>query len=684
MSAPSLAAQIQGQASVSADNLNTYEQTCDSFSQLRAFIGLPGIQVFARGIVVPSDGGQGVFYWNASATATDDNLNVIVPTGSATGAWIRIPLTFNTNSAIIYSSAYSTLAAADAAATAVNGILAIDRNWVLTANFTFSSPVVSFIGGVITRAAYTITFSGRVEGLDYVQMFDASGSGLVTFNKNGRISAMWMGAAGNGVADDTNASRQTIIAAGTAAARLTANTNISPIIQGAETGATAYFPGGAYLWTGAVTSTYSYLSIIGDGHLATKIIFRPGAAASALVIRNGSQAVVQPRVSGFAFWSDDVTNTKVALDVYDISVGQITDIQISGSYSGPLANYWYGNGSIGIRTHGRDQTEVRTLEIQAEYPLYFAANPNTSPDDLEDMDHWSWNDCYLLAYGHYNVTVQDGLGLGNVDFEGYQAWVGGTGGFYINDTRSAGGALTSHSISFRNIRCEQFTVQTNYAFQFTFTKPVETLLIENTLTGDSSYGINIDHFYNLTLVNYTGSQQGGHICLNVTGAASQSVLAMVGCFWQSGGVVNTTNMVISQASAWNTVAFSAPSNATYVSAPGVNLDFRYSGVLQNNVATLKWVLTLANNNTQDLSANTTGQGVVSVIARACGVGGGVLEGGMIVGADTTTTLVSGTSNFQASTGANKLSLYLDGSSNLILDNKTGQSLQIEVVAEAQM
>lgn len=93
MSAPKLTAQIQGQTVADADRLNTYEQTCDIFSQLRQFVGLPGIQVFARGAGAINDGAAGEFYWDSTATGPDDNLNVIVPTGNAgAGAWVRVSL----------------------------------------------------------------------------------------------------------------------------------------------------------------------------------------------------------------------------------------------------------------------------------------------------------------------------------------------------------------------------------------------------------------------------------------------------------------------------------------------------------------------------------------------------------------------------------------------------------------
>jgi len=92
MAAPQLTAQVQGQGSVTADMLNTLEQTCDVLDQLRAFIGLPGIQVYLRGGAAVADGLQGIFYWDASSTATDNGVNIIRPTGGAfAGRWVRLP-----------------------------------------------------------------------------------------------------------------------------------------------------------------------------------------------------------------------------------------------------------------------------------------------------------------------------------------------------------------------------------------------------------------------------------------------------------------------------------------------------------------------------------------------------------------------------------------------------------------
>lgn len=89
MTAPQLTDYTQGIGTVSADMLNTFMQTCDNFTQLRAFPGNIGIEVLARGQAYANDGAGGIFYWNSTATGPDDNLNVIVPQSGVAGAWIR-------------------------------------------------------------------------------------------------------------------------------------------------------------------------------------------------------------------------------------------------------------------------------------------------------------------------------------------------------------------------------------------------------------------------------------------------------------------------------------------------------------------------------------------------------------------------------------------------------------------
>jgi hypothetical protein len=94
MTAPVLTVYVNGVGQLSGDQLDTFEQTCDNFAQLRNFTGVSGVQVCARGQTDPGDGYGGDFWWNPGSTAPDDNLNVIVPYGATLGGWNRLALAF--------------------------------------------------------------------------------------------------------------------------------------------------------------------------------------------------------------------------------------------------------------------------------------------------------------------------------------------------------------------------------------------------------------------------------------------------------------------------------------------------------------------------------------------------------------------------------------------------------------
>jgi hypothetical protein len=89
MVAPVNTSFVQGQGSVGADQLNSFTQTVLTAANLRAWIGVTGNTAFLQGIEAVGDGLGGLFYWDGAATAPDNNLNVIVPTGQFPGAWLR-------------------------------------------------------------------------------------------------------------------------------------------------------------------------------------------------------------------------------------------------------------------------------------------------------------------------------------------------------------------------------------------------------------------------------------------------------------------------------------------------------------------------------------------------------------------------------------------------------------------
>jgi hypothetical protein len=88
MTAPDLF-QASTDEAVSVDQFNTLMQTCNTFDDLRAFVGTTGQEMCARGKDAVNDGYGGLFYWDGSSTGTDDDLTIITPTGQTSGRWLR-------------------------------------------------------------------------------------------------------------------------------------------------------------------------------------------------------------------------------------------------------------------------------------------------------------------------------------------------------------------------------------------------------------------------------------------------------------------------------------------------------------------------------------------------------------------------------------------------------------------
>jgi microcystin-dependent protein len=95
MTQPVLTVNQQGQGAVSADQLNTFTQWCNTINDLRNFVGLAGMTVLMLGTASPSDGGQGYFWWNPASTVADDGgVTTIMPNGmTGPGRWNRLPIT---------------------------------------------------------------------------------------------------------------------------------------------------------------------------------------------------------------------------------------------------------------------------------------------------------------------------------------------------------------------------------------------------------------------------------------------------------------------------------------------------------------------------------------------------------------------------------------------------------------
>ena len=144
MSAPQLTVQRQGVGAVSADYLDGLIQSCNTFADLRAFVGTTGMQVYVRGTTAFADGGQGFYAWSATATA-NDGFYAIRPAGVGTaGAWLRVPV------GGLYTPAFELLGGTPPLANETIGLHSIvapcsfPANFAGSTGFTLNNPTATY------------------------------------------------------------------------------------------------------------------------------------------------------------------------------------------------------------------------------------------------------------------------------------------------------------------------------------------------------------------------------------------------------------------------------------------------------------------------------------------------------------------------------------------------------------
>jgi hypothetical protein len=392
------------------------------------------------------------------------------------------------------------------------------------------------------------------EGAQSMQeLLSASGSSLVGFIADGvgasyrtvqaklrdTVSVKDFGAVGDGVTDDTAAIQAAIDYFGSG-------------------NGTVYLPVGSYKVTGTITVAKNRVHIIGAGSSATQIVFAPTANGSCLKLSAGAAVLFQGSVAGLSFYSTDSTYTKTAIEIVDTSGYLIDDIVVGGSVVAvPGSMFWSGGaGSRGVWVRGREAARLSRLYVYADKPVQISTNPNSSIS----IDHFHFQDTYLGAANNPCVTIDTGVNLTNVVFDGYQAWVLGTYGLYWLDTTTTG---VSQNLSLFNVRTEQGTSASDYSVYISHNNNLQLFKMENCQMDTVRNGIYLRKVERASIYNVLdGATSGTHVNLNVDSTVKE--IDIRNCYWNTGAIATISGQQ-TVFSSQGPVSAALPSTVLYTS-----------------------------------------------------------------------------------------------------------------------
>jgi hypothetical protein len=339
------------------------------------------------------------------------------------------------------------------------------------------------------------------------------------------ISVKDFGAVGDGITDDTVA--------------------IQNAINSKNGFLAVYFPTGTYKVTSTITFAYDRYYIYGNGS-ASKILFVPTANAVCFLFDKGSTSSVQNTLRDLTFYSTDTTYTKTAIKLIDVSQCLVENVQT-------IFPHWFGNGSTFLHILGRDTTAIRGLNVFADKPIRVSPIPAPHVAAGIGIDHFHFSDCYLGNTTSANpiITFDDAVIISNVTFDGYQAWIGGSHGFYWNSPTATQASL---NLSISNVRWEQ-ALSGGYLAYVSSTSGLSTVNFTNCYCGDGGvsakgYFLRVVSQFAFRSVFYTGTNVGldadstcsdGNFDLFLNNSTSTLTLAakrLTGTIRQGGNVFN--------------------------------------------------------------------------------------------------------------------------------------------------
>lgn len=267
------------------------------------------------------------------------------------------------------------------------------------------------------------------------------------------VNVMDWGAVGDNIADDT-AAFQAAMAICVASSTLGRRSIF-------------YMPPGRYKITDTITINQSHVKVLGAGPQATQVTFAPTTTNKVLFdfTMDNDGVTLTPEIGVFngihGVRIDSTGNTqngKVAIRIQVQEEFTMSHIRISNFTSTAV-------DCKGIAHYGWQLNQLQYGHIYADYPLYIGENPSGGTAVLSgvnlDLDGCKFEDLILAADASRPcIFIEDDCFVSNVEFNNI-FMVGGTYGFYWNDTLSTG---NSYQVKFRNCRVEQRDDKSKFSY----------------------------------------------------------------------------------------------------------------------------------------------------------------------------------------------------------------------------
>jgi hypothetical protein len=230
-----------------------------------------------------------------------------------------------------------------------------------------------------------------------------------------------------------------------------------------------------------VVISKDYVWLQGQG--PTSVLYYTPTTNNTAMITWHNPATVVPisfgRITDLMLISPDHTFVKTAIKLIDIG-----DMAVSGLYWAVWSDVTFN--SVGLQTNGRQTSSFHDLRNFANIPIDIQPNPNSALA----ADHFHFWNLYLSPADTQPAIRAGNMLFTNTTFDGFQAWVGGTHGFYYNALSSAGRGT---NLSFYNVRTENNPAVTQdptaYSFYLNVPNGIGNILIKGTKLDEGRQGI---------------------------------------------------------------------------------------------------------------------------------------------------------------------------------------------------